>query len=132
MHNNVVATAKTGARRLHSTPFHRYKRYNYGHIPLPLQLERGTPGWLYRNLVPIELLKELFPLIAVKVEMFCYFLLRHLGEPLLGGKVFELGCSEHLQHLEFAMTDILDIVRIVLGYDTDIPSHVVEGSGFPR
>ena len=112
--------------------FHRYKRYNYGYIPLLLQLERGTPGWLYRNFVPIELLEELFPLVPVEVEMFCHFLLRHLCEPLLGGKVFEFGCSKHLQHLELAVTDIFDIVRIILGYDTDISSHVVERSGFSR
>jgi hypothetical protein len=47
--------------------FHWYIQYNYEYIPLPLQLERGTPSCLYRNLVPIELLEELFPLVSVKI-----------------------------------------------------------------
>lgn len=68
----------------------------------------------------------------MEVEMFGHLLLRNLSQPLFRREVLELWCSKHFQHLHFSMSDVLDIVRIVLRYYSYVPSHVIERPGFPR
>jgi len=63
-----------------------------------------------------------------------------LREPLFCRKVLEFGRLEHLQHLNRLITDILNVMCVVLWHNTDVASHVVERScntgsckdGYPR
>lgn len=53
---------------------------------------------------------------------------RRLRKPLLGTKILEPARPEHLEHLHRFGADVLDVVRVVLGHDAHIASHVVESA----